>query len=765
MATLVTQDFEREIAEKTVNGGVIQYDEFIFAMIPNLTADNLAQHLTIPSESLIKHRQAVSKAGVINENAVVYSVTLGTEIGDFDFNWIGLINKRTNKLAAAVQADTIKKTRNKNNVQGNSLTRNVLLEFTGAKQLTGINVSADTWQIDFTVRLHGIDEKIRLTNRDLYGRAVFFDDAFLVKRGAGNNYTIDVGHAYVEGVRAEIKQAQTIQATSLPCSIYLDVVHHCTVTGAYETEIKFLKQSKSDYLDTANRQHYVQIIADIDSTGEVTDRRLLSPWFGITPKDLDETTESARDKTGHTHKLPLASLIKKGLVKLYSGNDSDSEEMAATPKAVKTLKGFIDSLTRSLNNYIPNSKKSSAVNSDSEDTIGTSKAVKIAYDRAIEAEKKGLPIGAIVGFHKSAKPHGYLKAIGGTFNQATYPDLYTANGNSNVLPNLNRSDVGMTAYFAFDEIPDGWIAFDSIQSTVTQSSYPELYTHLVDKYGSIAQVPLAEDRFIRNAGRGLSVGETQSDEIKKHVHKVITHWVDSPDSNVFYDKTKTIVDSRLRSTTITDDHLPDNGFMHPLLDSPMATGGDETRPRAIVLKLCVKAKNTFDDVVFWIKAFGVIENAGTLNVGTLAQDLHQANIKIQQLEISSQQNQQNIQQIEQQVSQLESQLQNNATTTRKIWQGNATAGSSILNLSESVTNKNLVFYLQPSVNSSLNNNDVSAVSCYIDRKISEVQQKRFIYAGYFEGGWRNLKIEIVNDTQIKLIDSSGFYLKAITASN
>ncbi|MDY0690409.1 phage tail protein, partial [Pasteurella multocida] len=305
----------------------------------------------------------------------------------------------------------------------------------------------------------------------------------------------------------------------------------------------------------------------------------------------------------------------------------------------------------------------------------------------------------------------------------------------------------------------------SIRSTVTQQSYPELYQHLVTKYGSISQVPLAEDRFIRNAGRGLSVGETQSDEIKKHVHKVITHWVDSPDSNVFYDKTKTIVDSRLRSTTITDDHLPDNGFMHPLLDSPMATGGDETRPRAIVLKLCVKAKNTFDDVVFWIKAFGVIENAGTLNAGTLAQDLHQASIKIQQLEISSQQNQQNIQQIEQQVSQLESQLQNNATTTRKIWQGNTTAGSSILNLSESVTNKNLVFYLQPSVNSSLNNNDVSAVSCYIDRKISEVQQKRFIYAGYFEGGWRNLKIEIVNDTQIKLIDSSGFYLKAITASN
>ncbi|HDR1334145.1 TPA: phage tail protein [Pasteurella multocida] len=625
MATLVTQDFEREIAEKTVNGGVIQYDEFIFAMIPNLTADNLAQHLTIPSENLIKHRQAVSKAGVINENAVVYSVTLGTEIGDFDFNWIGLINKRTNKLAVAVQADTIKKTRNKNNVQGNSLTRNVLLEFTGAKQLTGINVSADTWQIDFTVRLHGIDEKIRLTNRDLYGRAVFFDDAFLVKRGAGNNYTIDVGHAYVEGVRAEIKQAQTIQAASLPCSIYLDVVHHCTVTGAYETEIKFLKQSKSDYLDTANRQHYVQIIADIDSTGAVTDRRLLSPWFGITPKDLDDTTESARDKTGHTHKLPLASLIKKGLVKLYSGNDSDSEEMAATPKAVKTLKGFIDSLTRSLNNYIPNSKKSSAVDSNSEDTIGTSKAVKIAYDRAVEAEKKGLPIGAVLGFPKEVtNPQGFLKCDGSTFGSQTFPDLYRVLGNKNKLPNLQRSDIGMTAYFVVDEIPEGWIVFDSIRTTVAQQNYPELYQYLVEKYGAISNVPLAEDRFIRNAGNGLIVGQTQSDEIKKHVH---TQALDDGgrDENkfnsIFDENSISDYDYNLNVGLPVDNGYSDNFWATPRLDSKLATGGDETRPKSIALKLCVKARNTFDDVVFWIKAFGEVTNSGVLNASRIAQDL------------------------------------------------------------------------------------------------------------------------------------------------
>lgn len=382
MASLITPQFERYVAEQTIARGTVQFDEFIFANIPGLNENNLAQYLTMPTSAQIVHRQAVSQSGVINENAVVYSVTIGTEVGDFDFNFIGLINRSKNLLAVAVQTDTVKKIRNKNAVQGNSITRNILLEFSGAKALTGINVNANTWQIDFTVRLHGLDEKIRLTNRDLYGRAVFFDDSFLVKRKTGNQFTIQPGTAYVEGVRMDLGAEHHLTANSLPCSIYADVVHHCTVTGEYQTEIKYLTQSKADYVDTANRQHYVQILADIDSQGNVTDRRLLSPFLGMNPLTLDDTTENNKDKQGHTHKLPIASLVKKGIVKLFSGYDSDAEDMAATPKAIKGLKELIDAITRNLGNYIPNSKKSSAVDSNSADTVATSAAVKTANDNA-----------------------------------------------------------------------------------------------------------------------------------------------------------------------------------------------------------------------------------------------------------------------------------------------------------------------------------------------------------------------------------------------
>ena len=325
----------------------------------------------------------------------------------------------------------------------------------------------------------------------------------------------------------------------------------------------------------------------------------------------------------------------------------------------------------------------------------------------------GVPIGAVVSFPRAvSNPVGFLKADGSTFSQQTFPDLYRTLGDSNKLPDLTRSDVGMTAYFAVDNIPTGWIAFDSIRTTVTQQNYPELYRHLVGKYGSISNVPLAEDRFIRNASNNLSVGETQSDEIKKHVHKVRTHWVNSSDSNIFYDKTKTVIDSRLRTATTTDDNLSDNGFMHPLLDSPMATGGDETRPKSLILKLCIKAKNTFDDVQFWVKAFGVVENAGALDAGTLAQNMQALSERVKQkIEENKQSTLREINNakadIKQQFLQAKQDL-SQIGTLKKVWEGNVNSGQ--IEIAEKCFGKTLIFYLQSSADNSNYGDSIEIVS-------------------------------------------------------
>ena len=385
----------------------------------------------------------------------------------------------------------------------------------------------------------------------------------------------------------------------------------------------------------------------------------------MTPKTITATTQNGFDESGHSHEIAKASTTQQGITQLYSGYESESEDMAATPKSITLLKAFIDALTRNLSNYIPNSKKSSAVNSNSADTVATSAAVKTAYDKAVEAEelantkwtaksatesvagilpishktdgtdknkfaseyavgeaaKKGLPLGAVVSFPRAVtNPVGFLKANGTTFNQQTFPDLYQVLGNSNKLPDLTRSDVGMTAYFAVDNIPNGWIAFDDIARLVNQQSYPELYHHLVGKYGSINSVPKVADRFLRNAGNGLSVGQTQGDAIRNITGRF------GPLDNDLKSYLKTMLDGPF--FLIEDEkYFGLNGTWNnnnPLVGfdaSKVVPTAEENRPKSLALKLCIKAINSLDDVVFWIKSHGEVSNVGELDAGRLAQGL------------------------------------------------------------------------------------------------------------------------------------------------
>lgn len=88
----------------------------------------------MPAADKIVDRLPVSKTGVVNENSVVYSVTLGADVGDYNFNWIGLANKTTGTLAMIIHAPTQRKIKNANGQQGNVLVRSMLMEYSGARK-------------------------------------------------------------------------------------------------------------------------------------------------------------------------------------------------------------------------------------------------------------------------------------------------------------------------------------------------------------------------------------------------------------------------------------------------------------------------------------------------------------------------------------------------------------------------------------------------------------------------------------------------------
>ncbi|MDC9591780.1 phage tail protein, partial [Xenorhabdus sp. XENO-10] len=273
MSSVITLDFEKWKAQQTAAGQPVVLDEFVFANVPNLDpSKEFSRSEKLPAQNQIVHRQSVNKTGLASENAVAYSVTLGTEVGNFDFNWIGLLNKASGVIGMITHAPTQKKIKTANGLQGNVLTRSFLLEFDGAATETAITTTAETWQIDFTARLSGIDEMQRLMNTDSYGEAAFFGDGFAVVR-QGEQYLVKKGLAYVGGLRGMLEFDQTLNAMR-NTRVYADFSHQGNLVSQWKTVVKITAANElKNYVDAVGYPHYVFAIARIDGNGNVTDLR------------------------------------------------------------------------------------------------------------------------------------------------------------------------------------------------------------------------------------------------------------------------------------------------------------------------------------------------------------------------------------------------------------------------------------------------------------------------------------------------------------
>ncbi|EAA5543846.1 phage tail protein [Salmonella enterica subsp. enterica serovar Kottbus] len=326
--TTITLAFEQWKAQQGATGEPVLLDEFVFANVPGLDPDKpVDRNETLPPAEQIVHRQAVSRKGVVNDNAVVHSVVLGADVGDFSFNWIGLLNKASGTLAMIVHAPLQQKLKTAEGQQGNVLTRSFLMEYNGAQAETGINTPAETWQIDFTARMAGMDERQRLENIDIFGAAAFFGDGYLVGK-SGNQFYVTKGTGYVAGLRTTLAENLNITVTTRPVKVWLDVCWTGTLTSVWGVQSRItVADNLADYVQNGV-QHYVFAVAGIDENGNITDLR---PKGTLNEQQASDALRKHEQSRNH----PDATTREKGFVQLSSETNSDSEMLAATPKAVK----------------------------------------------------------------------------------------------------------------------------------------------------------------------------------------------------------------------------------------------------------------------------------------------------------------------------------------------------------------------------------------------------------------------------------------------
>ncbi|WP_320040790.1 phage tail protein [uncultured Desulfobacter sp.] len=158
MASVITNDGATRLSVLAGNEDALVIDTMVLAMVPGLNTSVADPDQQFPDAGYIVHTYSIPEdyKGYVDPNQVVYSMILGTDLGDFEFNWVGLVEAVTGIVIAVTVTPAASKwaTNLATNTVGNNITRNLILSYQDAQNLTGITVAAETWQFDYQAEIN-----------------------------------------------------------------------------------------------------------------------------------------------------------------------------------------------------------------------------------------------------------------------------------------------------------------------------------------------------------------------------------------------------------------------------------------------------------------------------------------------------------------------------------------------------------------------------------------------------------------------------------
>lgn len=162
MARLTTKGASL-IAAAVGSGPKLTITKFVFANIPGLVhTDPEPVTEPMPAPEHIVFQRAPTKAGILDENRVTYSQMMLTDVGDFYFNWIGLVYTdpvEGDQLVMFAYVPLTQKVKTAGASAGNALTRNLVIEHLGIANATPVVVSAESWMFDYGAELIAVRDR------------------------------------------------------------------------------------------------------------------------------------------------------------------------------------------------------------------------------------------------------------------------------------------------------------------------------------------------------------------------------------------------------------------------------------------------------------------------------------------------------------------------------------------------------------------------------------------------------------------------------
>ncbi|GEM_PF-1241098 len=312
MGASITIAGERLIAQKQADRQPLEVARFVLAYLPGLDttqpvdrdaglppAEQIVYSVNISRDGSAGPNGELTREGYLSPNQVVYSLLMGTNIGDFDFNWIGLQTTEDVLLIAAYVPRQQKRRELPPLQTGNNLTRNIVLEYDGAQSLTGIEVPAASWQFDFTAQFAAMNTQIAALQAELEKKvdaaswnppqSVSLDGPVLVYPGSSNTYQITDFDAFAVYQASSTVGSVTLAGDEMTLDIPIDAPPGLAALEVRRNEAKAV--FKVPVGSAAIEQPAVIAPAD-GATGVTFEPELQATTFTVYPAGHDQHVET-----------------------------------------------------------------------------------------------------------------------------------------------------------------------------------------------------------------------------------------------------------------------------------------------------------------------------------------------------------------------------------------------------------------------------------------------------------------------------------------
>lgn len=271
---VITNAGEYLITQQQQAGQPLIIDQMILANIAGLDVNTIpSRDQVMPAVGDVKITKPITKDGLLNSNTVVYSTVFPSTDGTFDFNWMGLYSSAHDTIIAVAYVPLQTKIKTVGIDIGNVITKNFAIEFNAAADITGINISAESWQIDYTARLMSMDKHQRDLVKNIYGQSTFLNDAFKVKYSV-DKYYLTQGKAILGGLNYELATDVEITPGALPQTVWIDAYQETSMMGVLNKYDVIFNDGTVlvDYVDGAV-EHSLILLGVVNSSVDVVDSR------------------------------------------------------------------------------------------------------------------------------------------------------------------------------------------------------------------------------------------------------------------------------------------------------------------------------------------------------------------------------------------------------------------------------------------------------------------------------------------------------------